>query len=117
MRATSSRPAKRTHTAAVKALALIALVAAIISTSDRAHANPFFATKTGRPCASCHNAGEEMSGVRGLNNTGIAFLQAFRANPDRALRDYVAGSNNSGGSCTAKFSCGGDIAVCYFRTF
>jgi hypothetical protein len=28
-----------------------------------------------------------------------------------------SGSNNGGGNCTANFSCGGNIAVCYFRTF
>lgn len=105
------------------ALALVTFVVAMAMVIGPSHANPFFATKTGRTCATCHNPGQEMSGIQGLNNTGSNFLRAFRANPDQALRNFAGGSNmNSGGNnnrenCTAKFTCGNNFAICHFRTF
>jgi hypothetical protein len=115
------RPGEVFVAAAAGALTLAIVFLAVAS--GPANANPFFATKTGRTCASCHNPGQEMSGTQGLNNTGGNFLRAFRANPDRALRDFAAGANtnsggnSSGGNCAAKFTCANNIAICYFRTF
>ena len=110
----------------VKTTALMALLVAALSwSSGPLAANPYFATQTGRACGSCHQAGREMSGTRGLNWTGTAFLQAFRSNPERALREYAAGGNQrrhfggfeSSGNCTARFNCSGDTAFCLFRIF
>ena len=110
----------------VKTAALAALLVAALSwSSGPLAANPYFATQTGRACGSCHQAGREMSGTRGLNWTGTAFLQAFRSNPERALREYAAGGSQrrhfggfeSSGNCTARFNCTGDTAFCLFRIF
>jgi uncharacterized membrane protein len=76
--------------------ALIALMLAGSGTASSA--NPFFFSKTGQDCKFCHQHGSEMSGVEGLNNTGRAFLQAFKRCPDCALRDFAAGNQGNQGA-------------------
>ena len=128
MRATSSwigQLIKVSSTGVIAIVALIALMLALTAVSGPSSANPFFKVKTGLQCKSCHQPGMEMSGTRALTSTGSAFLRAFSANPDQALRDFSADRQQRGSSagnqraenCTAQFNCNGNTSLCHFRLF